>query len=232
MEQVKAEADNIQEENLMSERWLAKAAAFELMSMGLLVPTPTLAEALSSGEYPEAFFEALYICDINGDGAWTDLACYKNAETDNLFHELRREHTRLFTKAPEPLIIPYVGVWADREQGNQGLLFVGKDSIEIEHFMRRCGVAKDLSLGQTNDPVDHIGTVCEFLKYLCLVNARAIKVADSADVRVDDYEEFHANHFAPYALWCSSQINALSSSPYYQFVADILEITAKSFKEA
>ncbi len=208
--------------------WMARAALFELLSMGLLVPTPKLAGALADGEYAAAAEEAAEACELEL-GASSRLAAYSGREIDGLFHELRRERTALFARAPEPAITPCVGVWDARRHGQRGLLFVGRESMAIERFMRRCGVAKDLAAGQSNDPVDHVGTVCEFMKYLCLVNARAIEPGAGAEVREDDFEVFHREHFRDYAIWCAGEIRKNDPSPFYAFVANALEQAAMRF---
>lgn len=209
------------------EEWMARAAVFELLAMGLLVPTSMLAETLSSGEYTEACAEAMEGCGLAASTAFDGLAEYAGANPNDLLHELRREYTYFFSKVPEPAIIPYIGVWHEHQRGCKALLLVSRQSIEIERFMRRCGVAKDLSSGQSNDPVDHIGTICEFMKYLCLVNARAVRVADTAEVREEDFECFFERYFKGYALWCSNRIGEFEHSAYYGFVAEALALLAK-----
>lgn len=212
------------------EEWMRRAAAFELLSLALLPPVRKVADALVSGEFEDACAEVF-------DGGWSSgpglslstepLGGYAGREADAVFHEIRCEHAMLFAVCGRaPRITPYVGVWFAERQGQTGLLFVGKESMDIERFMRRCGVAKDLAAGQSNDPVDHIGTVCEFMQYLCLVNARAVVPGEGAEVHEDDFEVFHREHFHGYALWCASEIRTCSSSTFYAFVADALELAA------
>lgn len=83
---------------------------------------------------------------------------------------------------------------------------VNPESMAIERFMRRCGVTKNLSAGQSNDPLDHIGTVCEFLEYLCLVAAKAIQPNEGTILYANDFAEFLDEFFSEYATWCASEI--------------------------
>lgn len=209
-----------------SEEWMARAVAFELLAMGLLVPKPELAGALASGEYAQASAEAADMCGLRLGEAQRNLAAYEGVKVEELFHELRREHTRLFAQVPEPRIVPYVGVWVDRTVGKRGILFLGERTLTIERFMRRCGVAKDVSALQGNDPVDHVGSVCEFLEYLCLVNAHALKPSESAAVRESDFSDFLREHFSPYARWCAARMREEELGPYYRFAACLLESLA------
>ncbi|MEC4176815.1 molecular chaperone TorD family protein [Adlercreutzia sp. R7] len=207
------------------EVWMARASLFELLSLGLLKPERIVAEALCSGEFSRAASETMAALGCGGDAAGVSdgLAAYEGKDADATYHEVLREHTRLFVGAREPLVTPFAGVRAAQERGQRGLLFVGPESMAVERFMRRCGVAKNLAAGQSNDPVDHVGTMCEFLMFLCLVAARAVEPADGAVVEPDDLDAFMADHFAPYAAWCSGRLRELSDVPFYRAMAAMLD---------
>lgn len=140
-----------------ADEWMARAALFELLSLGLLKPGRPIAEALASGEFAAACAETLGALGL-GDAAaaaGVDLADYEGDNAEKIYHEVLREYTRLFVGTREPLITPFAGVRASQAQGQRGLLFVGKESMAVERFMRRCGVAKNLAAGQSNDPAPH-----------------------------------------------------------------------------
>lgn len=211
--------------------WMARAMWFELLALGLLKPERAVAEALCSGEYAAACCDAGVALGVSEDvvaAIARELSGYEGADADKTYHQILREYTRLFVGEHEPLITPFAGVRAAQARGQRGLLFVGPESMAIERFMRRCGVAKDLAAGQSNDPVDHIGTLCEFCKFLCLVNARAVAPAEGAAVDPSDFDRFLAEHFASYATWCAAQIRELSSVPFYRALADMLDRASES----
>ena len=81
---------------------------------------------------------------------------------------------------------------------------------------------KDLAAGQANDPVDHIGIVCEFLMFLCLLNAGAVRPTEGARVEAGDFDTFATEHFAPYAAWCAERISQVTESPFYHAIAALL----------
>lgn len=81
--------------------------------------------------------------------------------------------------------------------------------------MKRCGVAKKVAAGQANDPIDHVGTLCEFLSFLCLVNAKAVRPGEGARIEESDFGDYFVAHFAPYARWCAAQISLYTSEPFY-----------------
>ena len=208
------------------ELWMSRATAWELLSLAFLLPTRELAEAVAAGEYAAACEEAFGAlgCDPKVTGAVRSLLLpYEGSDADEVFHALRREHTHLFIGEKFPPITPFVGVRAAEKRGQQGMLFVGRVTVEIEHFMLRCGVAKDLSAGHVNDPVDHVGTVCEFLKFLCLVNARAVAAPPNAQIVEGDYDVFVATHFAEYAEWLAGQLAELARIPFFQAAGILLK---------
>lgn len=211
------------------QRWMNRATLFELLSLGLLKPERPLAEALHDGAYREACEEVLENLSLGGDASVSEyLTGYEGADADKTYHEILREYTRLFVGEREPLVTPFAGVRAAQAHGQRGLLFVGPESMAIERFMRRAGVAKNLAAGQSNDPVDHVGTMCEFAKFLCLVEARAVAPAEGAVVEEGDFDRFMADHFAPYALWCATRLRELSSVSFYRAIADMLNEAAMS----
>lgn len=213
-------------ETQSAENWMALSTAYELLSLGLLVPSKETAQALVSGEFSEACSEicsSLGVDHSQAEMLLNTLHEFIGRDCEEVFSEIRREYTRLFVGEKKPPITPYIGLWETEKEGVEGLLFVSQGSIEIEHFMRDRGVAKDLAAGQTNDPVDHIGTVCEFLQYLCLVNARAVKTPDGFEVEPDDYRNFLADYFAPYAYWLIRQISTTSRSSFYKAMALLLD---------
>lgn len=207
------------------EKWMLRAVYFELMAKGFLPTAYSTAEALASGEFAEAAIEVARGLRIDLELASEELARYRGRDCDEAYHEVLREYTRLFVRVRKPLITPYAGVRDSQARGKQGLLFIGPETISIEKFMKRCGVAKDLSAGQSNDPVDHIGTMCEFLQFLCLVNARAVAPVEGADVGSADFDVFMSEHFEPYATWCAERIRAVSDVPFYLAMAEMLDIS-------
>ncbi|HJF63236.1 MAG TPA: molecular chaperone TorD family protein, partial [Gordonibacter urolithinfaciens] len=113
--------------------WAARATAWELAALSFRYPGPELEGAVASGEWAEAAREiagALGLALPEGFGA--------GASAEGL----RPEATRLFVGAPEPAVSPYEGVWRAADDGVQALLFVNPHSMEVERFMRACGLGR------------------------------------------------------------------------------------------
>lgn len=213
--------------------WMHRATLYELLSLGFLLPSQQLAEALTSGEFAEAADEVLKSLNTSEslrESATSLLDSYRGRDTDEVYHEILRDSTRLFVGEREPLITPYAGVQAAKERGQQGLLFVGKESMAIERFMKARGVAKDLQAGQSNDPLDHIGTVCEFLKYLCLVNAQAVVPVEGATIAADDFEMFWRDLWGTYPMWCAETLSEQANSDFYRGMAAMLKAACEDYQ--
>ena len=220
------------ESKMTAERWMHRASAFELLSLAFLLPSRSLAEAVATGEYAEAAGEVFGLAtpdDERVTAAATHLAAAADGDAEATLHALRREHTRLFVGEKEPPLTPYAGVWRAQQQGQRGLLFVSETSLAIERFMTRCGVAKDLAAEHTNDPVDHIGTMAEFLQVLCLVQAEAVQAPGNATIGADDFRTFLSEHFAPYARWLASKLTGQTRSDFFKGAALLLAVAAERF---
>jgi TorA maturation chaperone TorD len=206
---------------------MSRAALFEIEALAFLSTRQELAEALASGEYAEALAE---IAEANGLDAHAsalaveELAAYRGSSPAALFHELRIEHTHLFVGAPTPAVSPFAGIWFAREQGVEPLLFVNKESMDVERFLRSCGIGRPQG---TNEPLDHIGTELEFLHYLCLLRAGTAAAPEGAAIPSDAYEHFYRTHFIGFAHKLAAATVKESRIPFYRAVARILSALPK-----
>ncbi|MDR1422257.1 MAG: molecular chaperone TorD family protein, partial [Coriobacteriales bacterium] len=153
----------------MKQEWMNRAALYELLAHAFLGTSHELVRAIISGEYSEAVVELGTANELDAVGVALcadELAVYQGRNADELFHELRIEHTRLFVGAPRPAVSPYAGIWWAHRADVKPLLFVNTESMAVERFYRSCGVGQPAN---SNEPLDHIGSELEFLQYLCLV---------------------------------------------------------------
>ena len=134
--------------------WRVRAAAWELAALSFRYPGEELEGAVASGEWAEAAREiasALGLALPEGFGAGAPAG------------GLRPEATRLLVGAPEPACSPYEGVWAAKADGVQPFLFVSPRSMEVERFMKACGLGRPEG---ANEPLDHVAAECELLSWL------------------------------------------------------------------
>lgn len=206
----------------MEQAWINKAALYEILALAFLYPREDIASALVKGEYAEALEE---IARANGLDeavvldAVADLVDFKGKHPDAFLHELRAEYTRLFIGVLEPVVSPFAGVWYAEEIGAEPLLFVSKESMAVERFMRSCGVGQAEG---TNEPLDHVGTELEFLQYLCLLRAGAVQPPDDVTIPEEAYEEFYAAHFSAWSKKFAQRTIENSRSPFFKAMGRVL----------
>ena len=197
--------------------WAAKATAWELAALSFRYPGPELEGAVASGEWAEAAREivgALGLALPEGFGA--------GASAEGL----RPEATRLFVGAPEPACSPYEGVWRAADDGVQALLFVNPHSMEVERFMRGCGLGRPEG---TNEPLDHVATECELMEHLAL-RAAGAEPPEGAPAGADlpggspeaAYGAFLEGHARTWMPRFADAVAAESRVPFYRDAAAFL----------
>ena len=148
------------------------------------------------------------------------------AGADALLRALRPEATRLFVGAPEPVCSPYEGVWAAEADGVQPLLFVNPRSMEVERFMRSCGLGRPEG---TNEPLDHVATECELLERLALRAAGAPASEGAPDGAglpggspAAAYEAFLSGYAQAWMPAFAERLAAEARHPFYRAAAAYL----------
>ena len=217
--------------------WQARAAAWELAALSLRYPGAELAGVAAGGEWDEAAGEILAALGLPaevpaaaGDPAGPPAARAADtagpAGADALLRALRPEATRLFVGAPEPAVSPYEGVWRAADDGVQALLFVNPHSMEVERFMRACGLGRPEG---TNEPLDHVATECELLEHLALRAAGAVP-PEGAPAGADlpggspeaAYGAFLEGHARAWMPRFAERVAAESRVPFYRDAAAFL----------
>ncbi len=205
--------------------WLYRASMYELLALGFRLPTKELAEAVSSGEYADALRE---LGSLNGldsktcETSFQEINRHIGVDDDKLFHQLRSEYTRLFVGAPKPVVSPYAGIWWAVDVGVEPLLFVNKESMGVERFMRSCGIGQPAG---TNEPLDSIASELEFLQYLCMLRAGAKlppTLPDDFETPKQAYEDFVEQHFSKWRYQFAKAVIDESNTPFYKAIARVL----------
>jgi TorA maturation chaperone TorD len=206
----------------VKQAWLNKAALYETLALAFLLVKEELIQALIEGEYAEAVGE---IAQANGFAdaivvqVTESLAPYRGRTPDEVLHELRQEYTRLFVGSPQAVASPFAGIWYAESVGTAPLLFVNKESMAVERFMRSCGVGQPQG---TNQPLDHISSELEFLQYLCLLRSGVAELPLDLELPDRAYEEFYRKHFIGFAEQFATVTIQESRAPFYTAMAQIL----------
>ncbi|QOS67511.1 molecular chaperone TorD family protein [Eggerthella guodeyinii] len=203
----------------------AFAAACELLALSFRYPTPELVAVVSSGEWAEAAREiatALGLALPAGWDAGADACAGSDPET--LLHVLRVETTRLFVGAPEPVVSPYEGVWRAADDGVQPLLFVNPHSMDVERFMRSCGIGR---IEGTNEPLDHVATELEFVQWLSVVARDGVPAPGGVEAPDGGWagaaDRFLSEHVQTWMPRFARKAVAESREPFYRSAAMLLE---------
>ena len=189
--------------------WQVRAAAWELAALSFRYPGEELEGAVASGEWAEAAEEVASALGLALPGG----RCAPSPREG-----LRREATRLFVGAPEPACPPYEGVWAAEAEGARPLLFVNPRSMEVERFVRSCGLGRPAG---TNEPLDHVAAECELLELLAL-RAAAPGAALPGGSPGAAYGRFLSGHARAWMPAFAERLAAEARHPFYRAAAAYL----------
>ena len=204
--------------------WGLRATALELAAFSFKYPDSELINALTSGEYAAAVVE---LAEVGAFKLLPDeislLDSYKNVASEELLHTLRAEATRLFIGSPEPVVSPYEGVWRAAQEGVQALLFVNPHTMEVERFMKSCGVGSPEGV---NEPLDHVATEMEFLQYLSMLVAGIVEPAAHIDEPEEGwsgaYTRFMVEHPQTWMSDFAKSTEEKTREPFYRLASRLL----------
>lgn len=213
--------------------WQVRTTAWELLSLSFAYPTHDVAAAVASEEWADAAQEIATALGLElAFGAFEGMDIYVGAEEEALLHQLRTEATRLFVGAPSPVVSPYEGVWRAEDDGVQPLLFVNPHSMEVERFMKQCGLGRPEG---TNEPLDHAGTECSLLEFLAGVEAGIMELPAGKTAEdlpggsvVAAYEQFLADHAQTWLPRFAEKAASEAREPFYRAVAGLLGAMMKA----
>ena len=117
-------------------------------------------------------------------------------------------------------------MWAAEADGVQPLLFVNPRSMEVERFMRSCGLGRPEG---TNEPLDHVATECELLEHLAL-RAAGAPASEGAPADADlpgggpaaAYGRFLSGHAQAWMPAFAERLAAEARHPFYRAAAAYL----------
>ena len=118
---------------------------------------------------------------------------------------------------------PYEGVWRATDDGVQALLFVNPHSMEVERFMKSCGVGRPEG---TNEPLDCADAELEFLQYLCMLEAGLAEAPEGVRVPGDGWAGARARFLEEHVLaWMprfAGKTASESREPFYRAAGELL----------
>lgn len=209
-------------------RWQIKAACMELIAFSFRYPSKELAESLVSGEWANAAVDLGRLAGFKVGGTFLEaFNTYRNEEQENVLHRIRVEATRLFLGIPEPIISPYEGVWRAKDDGVAALLFVNPHTVEVERFMRACGLGQPKG---TNEPLDHVATEFELLQYLASLIAGIVEPLETKEIGdfpggspVEAYRTFLNEHAQVWVSRFAEAVLENTKEPFFRGAAQFLK---------
>lgn len=204
--------------------WQTRATTYELLAFSFRYPDADLVQVLTSGEWTEAVCEVVQVCTLDLPVGWQDeLSCYEQANPEQLIHTLRTEATRLFVGTPSPVVSPFEGVQRAQTDGVQALLFVNPHSMEVERFIKDCGLGRP---EHTNEPLDHVATELEFLQWLCMLEADISQAPVGIESPEEGWSGIHDRFLEEHArVWMPSfaeQVSKETREVFYGVAAGLL----------
>lgn len=216
--------------------WQVRATAWELLSLSFAYPAPELVGAVASGEWVAASLEVAEAIGAElPDDFGAELPHAGAAvDEDALLHALRAEATRLFVGAPKPVCSPYEGIWRADDEGVQPLLFVNPHSMDVERFMKSCGLGRPEG---TNDPLDHASTECALLEHLAAIEAEIAQPSPALDGGAAAlpggsahaaYARFLDEHVATWMPRFAEHVGAETRHPFFRDAAHLMTATIRA----
>lgn len=196
------------------EAWKTRCSLCELIAYSLRYPDDELIEVVSSGQWLAAAEQLAHAAQLKlGDGWAGEVQAFD-------LHKLRTESTRLFIGMSEPACEPYEGVWRTNDDGIRPLMFVNTHTMNVERFMKKCGLG---NAEGKNIPLDHVQTEFELLEYLAGIQGGVIIPFEDGPATVDfpgggaaqAYAAFMADHAMTWMPRFADRLIETARSPFY-----------------
>lgn len=200
-------------DELSMEEKLPYAAFFELMALSFSYPDREFMDLIQSGKYKDAYLELAGLVGLD-EQTISDMTAtlddMAQRDTEELFHELRIEYTRMFVGTPKPLVSISEGVWLAHKRGDGVVLAViNKGTIAVERFMKSCGIFPS----ETNrEPIDNIYTECEFMQYLL---TKPTFPDDFVHTPSEAYDLFLKEHLAAWIPGFAEQVQEITELAWF-----------------
>lgn len=219
--------DMATEQELEYQKAVAASDMYQLLALSMHLPQKEWVGGLLDGSIAEDVTSLFPELEFDPRDTWniekTLEDIRSNGESgENLLSELRQEYTRLFSHPRKSAIAIYEAVF--RYKPGQGddlpLLFVSPAALDAERCYKKAGLK--LSNAVKESP-DHMGTEMEFMMYLYLQKANAVRGDDQEELarRNAEIEEFERLHLKRWAKDFFNECKTTSTSKTYITIGEI-----------
>jgi TorA maturation chaperone TorD len=205
---------------------IARSDMFQILSILLHIPNLEVVEGLANGSIVEDLlniiselgFSAGDIEKLSTDLLWAQ----NNKLTEKeLLSEMRREYTRIFIHPTEPQIPIYETLFRYDPQTMKETpsLYISPAALDAEHCYKKAGLVMSK---KTNEPSDHMAIEMEFMTYLYLQKALALKnnLEEEISAREVQIAEFEERHLKKWAKDFFTKL-ALENNNFYKAIGGI-----------
>ena len=207
-----------------TQRGAALANLCLLESIGFCTPTREMAQGLADG----SFFSDLFDC-LNALFP-TDLRyaayAYYGRDTEEIYHEINQEYTRLFLSPKRELVPLYESLIV--HPGEKVSMFINPTVMHCEQVYRKTGFAFE---EKNKFPGDHVGI--ELRYFACLLARRAMALEEGGEADAAScaavMTEFAAQHLARWVEKFAAQVTLHTQIPLYTALANALAKLATQF---
>lgn len=196
---------------------------FKLFSISFMPPTRELARLVTSGELQnnaETIWKSLALPSAAIEAYGVEMNTYIGRNEDDVLHELRREHTRLFL-GDKTLIANSEGMWRMKEEGRIAFRMINTYSREVADFMRECGVVRTKKY---NDCIDYIENECDFASFLASSPTYLIDLGKNP---LNLLDTFIQQHFRLWIPGFCKQVCGLSDVLYFTSLSGLMSAFVK-----
>ena len=201
------------------------AAMFKLFSIALQPIRADWMDLLTEGKLRDdvrMIWTALELPQAPLDEFCATLDTFVGRDSEEVLHELRQERTRLFI-GDKPLVKSSEGLWRRDREGRRAVRMINQYSIEVQEFMRECGVAKKAG---TNDCIDYLETECDFCAFLA---DRPEYLIEMGKEPIDLLDQFMDEHVKKWGPGLCEDVVRETRNPYFRAAYGLMAEYLKEF---
>jgi DMSO reductase family type II enzyme chaperone len=196
---------------------LARAALYEVLSLGFGTPTAETIERLSQADTARALIEAAGVVD-SAPEACGALRPHVVALVQQRVQgdALAAEHRRLFGHTARGAVPPY-----ETEYGDDDLFQQPQELADLAGFVRAFGLTLH---ADAHERIDHVSCQCEFMFFLACKEAYALTRGDAetAAVTRDTARAFLRDHLARFAPAFARRLREADPAGFFGSLAGLL----------
>jgi TorA maturation chaperone TorD len=213
---------------LQIQKCIAASDMYRLLAMFLHLPTEEMVAGILDGTLAEdisQIIQELQFQDKTIEIIRIKLGDLQTgiSEERELFTEMRREYTRLFTHPKRPAVAIYETLFLFKPEAGmmqKPSLFISPAALDAERCYSQAGLQRSK---EANEPGDHMATEMEYMAYLYYRKAKALHDHHQAEVEMRNRQikEFSELHLQKWGVDFFNRCLSASESQVYQTFSQV-----------